>query len=147
MHNKGGSRGRIMYLHARPHELASRYPVPFLRHTPELWIRRDADRAGTFSHTEEEVAPEEADQFVHFGDWFPGAAVESNMHTLVAVRGTKTGAQKGEPGIAKTGERAPVEGNAQGPILMIVNGVELRDEGEFVALRELEEFGIHLGHR
>jgi hypothetical protein len=39
------------------------------------------------------------------------------------------------------------EKNALGPCLAIENGMELRHKGEFVTLREFEEFGDHLAHR
>ena len=74
-----------MYLHARPHELRARYPVPLLALTPASRVGRDAGRAGALGYTEEEVAREEADELVHFSDGFPGAAAGSNVHELLAV--------------------------------------------------------------
>ena len=36
---------------------------------------------------------------------------------------------------------------ALGPCLVIRNRLELRDEGEFVTLRALDQFGVHMAYR
>ena len=70
--NKDDSRSRIVYLHTRSQELGACNPVSRLLYTPGPRVRRDAGASG---YTEQEVAREEADEFVHFWDWCPGAKV------------------------------------------------------------------------
>jgi hypothetical protein len=72
---KDGSRSGVVYLHARPQELSASNPVPLLPHGPCLRVRRDASCGGAFGCTKQEVARDEADKFVHFRDWFPGATI------------------------------------------------------------------------
>ena len=64
--DKDGSRSCIVHLHTRLQELGACNPVSCLLHTPGLRIRRDADRAGAFCYTEQQVAREDAN--IHFWD-------------------------------------------------------------------------------
>lgn len=70
--NKDDSRSRIVYLYTRSQELSACNPVLHLLHTPGPRVRGDAGASG---YAEQEVAREEADEFVHFWDWCPGAKV------------------------------------------------------------------------
>ncbi len=64
-----------MNLHTRSQQLSACNPVSGLLHIPGLGVRRDADRAGAFCYTEQQVAREEANEFAHFWDFCPGATV------------------------------------------------------------------------
>ena len=72
-----------MYLHTGSQEFGACNPVSRLLHTPGLRVRRDAGRAGTFCYTEQQVAREEANEFVHFGT--DVQELQWEMHVLLQV--------------------------------------------------------------
>jgi len=92
-----------VYLHTRPQELSACNPVPRLPHTPGLRVRRDPDRARAFGYTEQEVSREEANEFVHFGDWCPGATV--GMNVSIEVKSPEIWRRAGDYGCNRVGEK------------------------------------------
>ena len=95
-----------MYLHTRSQELSACNPVSGLLHTPGLRVRRDTNRAGAFCYTEQQVSREEANEFVHFGDFCPGATVgNARVSGGKSPETDRKMLEKGGGGVEKPGDR------------------------------------------
>ena len=77
-----------MYLRTRLQELSVCNPVSCLLHTPGLQVKKDANHAGPFWYAEQQVAHEEANEFVHFGT--DVQELQWEMHVLLQVESSGT---------------------------------------------------------
>jgi len=82
-----------------------------------------------------------------------GQELEWGMHVLVEIKSPETDRKL----LERAGMRGPEDRGyecgrkgeriALGPCIVIRNRIELRDEGEFVTLRALDQFGVHVAYR